>query len=207
MKIFPLFLEDIDRSEVLNFTNTLSIQNREIKNKHIREVLDKTGGLSAIYDISKTEISHYISSFQSSENSLSSDTLPAIFLHLQNKISEKLSIEPHHSFLQIVKIDSGGRIPPHYDTAYPGYITFKCNISVQSEDYQIWVDEKPFQISEGHLYCFEASLYKHWTESFTKPRVLLSYGFALPYHQLGRDQNDPRVRLSQRIFKYFQREK
>lgn len=204
MKIFSDFLNHVDKEEVLKFTDTLSQENKVITNEHIREVLDKTGGLSRIYDISGTEVSRYVSSFQSSQNSLSPDNLPRIFFDLLDKISEKLSIQPEHSFLQIVKMDSGGKIPPHYDTSYPGYITLKCNISVKSEDYQIWIDKIPYSISEGYLYSFEASLFKHWTEAFTRPRVLLSYGFVLPYHILGRDENDPRIRLTQRIFKYFQ---
>jgi len=32
----------------------------------------------------------------------------------------------------------------------------------------------------------------------------LSFGFVLKYEDLGRDINDPRVRLSKRIEKYFQ---
>lgn len=203
MKIFSRFLDNVDRLEVLKFTDSLKFDNKEIDNEHIREVLDKTGGISSIYDISKTEVSRYISDFQSSQNIQSSLDLPQIFFYLQDKISKKLEIEPNHSFLQIVKMDSGGRIPPHYDTSYPGYITLKCNISVKSEDYNIWVDDIEHPISEGDLYCFEASLFKHWTEPFTEPRVLLSYGFALPYKDLGRDRDDPRVRLSERIYKYF----
>jgi hypothetical protein len=74
-----------------------------------------------------------------------------------------------------------------------------------SEDYQIFIGEDTLNISETDLYCFEASLYKHWTNEFKSRRVFLSFGFILPYENLGRDENDPRVRLSQRIYKYFQK--
>lgn len=59
---------------------------------------------------------------------------------------------------------------------------------------------------KGDVYGFEASLYKHWTNEFKSGRVLLSFGFMVPYNCLNRDRNDPRVRLSQRIEKYFQSE-
>jgi hypothetical protein len=55
-----------------------------------------------------------------------------------------------------------------------------------------------------HTGIFEASLYKHWTDEFSSRRVLLSFGFVLPYDALGRKSDEPRVRLSQRIEKYFQ---
>jgi hypothetical protein len=56
------------------------------------------------------------------------------------------------------------------------------------------------------MYCFEASLFKHWTPNkFDSRRILLSFGFLIPYKDLGRSEEDPRVRLSQRIEKYFQK--
>jgi len=35
--------------------------------------------------------------------------------------------------------------------------------------------------------------------------VFLSFGFIVPYSVVGRTENDPRVRLSKRISKYFQK--
>ena len=61
------------------------------------------------------------------------------------------------------------------------------------------------KIYETDLYGFEASLYKHWTNEFNCRRVFLSFGFILPYEILNRDKNDPRIRLSKRIEKYFQK--
>jgi hypothetical protein len=73
-----------------------------------------------------------------------------------------------------------------------------------SEDYDFFLDKEILKIQETDLYCFEASLYKHWTNEFNSRRVFLSFGFILKYEDLGRDINDPRVRLSKRIEKYFQ---
>jgi hypothetical protein len=99
----------------------------------------------------------------------------------------------------------GGKIQPHYDASIDGYINYKCNISVLSEDYKIFIDGSSPVIKQKDLYCFEASLYKHWTEEFNSRRVFLSFGFIVPYSVVGRTETDPRVRLSQRISKYFQK--
>jgi hypothetical protein len=90
------------------------------------------------------------------------------------------------------------------DSSIDGWITYKCNISVQSEDYTLFVDGEKLDIRKGDLYCFEASLYKHWTQPFTTNRIILSFGFILSYRDLGREESCPRVRLSKRIIKYFQ---
>jgi hypothetical protein len=73
-----------------------------------------------------------------------------------------------------------------------------------SEDYDLFLDKGYIKIQETDLYGFEASLYKHWTNEFNSRRVFLSFGFILPYEILNRTENDPRVRLSKRIEKYFQ---
>jgi hypothetical protein len=101
-------------------------------------------------------------------------------------------------------MNKGGKINPHYDASINGYVNYKCNISVLSEDYDFFLDKEILKIQETDLYCFEASLYKHWTNEFNSRRVFLSFGFILKYEDLGRDINDPRVRLSKRIEKYFQ---
>jgi hypothetical protein len=67
------------------------------------------------------------------------------------------------------------------------------------------VGKESVKIQESDLYGFEASLYKHWTNEFNSRRVFLSFGFVLKYEYVGRTINDPRVRLSKRIEKYFQK--
>ncbi len=107
-----------------------------------------------------------------------------------------------HSLRIIFK---GGKINPHYDASIDGYINYKCNISVLSENYNFFIDKESINIDETDLYGFEASLYKHWTNEFNSRRVFLSFGFILPYEILKRTENDPRVRLSKRIEKHFQK--
>ena len=120
------------------------------------------------------------------------------------KIANQLGLPLDNIFLQAVDMSSGGEIGVHYDSSLSGFINYKCNISVLCDDYQFHIDKHCLEISEGDMYCFEASLYRHWTEKFSSRRVFLSFGFVVPYNVLGRDENDPRVRLSKRIEKYFQ---
>lgn len=94
-------------------------------------------------------------------------------------------------------------INPHYDASLSGFINYKCNISVLAERYDFFIDNDVVSIDEGDLYCFEASLYKHWSNKFNFKRILLSFGFVLTYEELDRTENDPRVRLSKRIERYF----
>jgi hypothetical protein len=121
-----------------------------------------------------------------------------------DRISNELNLPKENIFLQAVDMNKGGKINPHYDASINGYVNYKCNISVLSEDYDFFLDKEILKIQETDLYCFEASLYKHWTNEFNSRRVFLSFGFILKYEDLGRDINDPRVRLSKRIEKYFQ---
>ena len=67
------------------------------------------------------------------------------------------------------------------------------------------IDKDSINIQQSDLYGFEASIYKHWTNEFNSRRVFLSFGFIVPYNITGRNEDDPRIRLSKRIEKYFQK--
>jgi hypothetical protein len=156
-----------------------------------------------MFDISNTELTSYITKFQSVSD-VSNDSLPDFIHVIIDRISNELNLPKENIFLQAVDMNKGGKINPHYDASINGYVNYKCNISVLSEDYDFFLDKEILKIQETDLYCFEASLYKHWTNEFNSRRVFLSFGFILKYEDLGRDINDPRVRLSKRIEKYFQ---
>lgn len=202
MKKLPGFISDSERFEILSFVNSLNIK-LDITNEHISKVASELKGSSYMFDITKTKLSNELSTFQSSDNLINID-LPPIFYSILNRISNQLQISKSDVFLQILNQQSSGIIHPHYDSAIEGFITYKCNVAVQSENYQLNVGDDVLDIKESDLYCFEASLFKHWTKPFTQKRVILSYGFILPYKDLCRDENDVRVRLSKRIIKYFQ---
>ena len=172
-------------------------------NYHLSELSKSLNGKSCIFDISQTELTKYIAKFQSISD-VSSDKLPDFIYNIIDRISKKFNFPKEHIFLQAVDMNKGGKINPHYDASIDGYINYKCNISVLSEDYNIYIDDEVELINETDLYCFEASLYKHWTNEFNSRRVFLSFGFILSYEILKRDENEPRIRLSRRISKYFQ---
>lgn len=172
-------------------------------NHHLSEITKDLNGKSTIIDISDNNLTNYITNFQSVSQVLKIE-VPDFIKSIISKLSNTLGIPTDNIFLQVVDMNSGGKITPHYDASIDGYINYKCNISVLSEDYQIFIGKDTLNISETDLYCFEASLYKHWTNEFKSRRVFLSFGFILPYEILGRNENDPRVRLSKRIYKYFQ---
>jgi hypothetical protein len=135
---------------------------------------------------------------------VSNDPLPDFIHVIIDRISNELNLPKENIFLQAVDMNKGGKINPHYDASLDGYVNYKCNISVLSEDYDFYVGDEVVNIEETDLYCFEASLYKHWTNEFNSRRIFLSFGFVLTYEEVNRKITDPRVRLSKRIEKYFQ---
>ncbi len=197
-------MNDHDGDEILSWVD--KIKHEETGNNyHVNEVAKMLNGKSFMFDLSKSELTKFISSEQSGENVIN-ESVPTIITRLVDKISQKIQIPDDNVFLQVLDMQSGGTIKPHYDVAVPGFINFKCNLSVLSEDYSVCIENNIFKISEKDLYCFEASLYKHWTMlPFNSRRVLLSFGFILPLSSLQRSEDDPRVRLSNRIQKYFQK--
>lgn len=202
--LFHNFLQEDEKFAVIDYVNTINHKSKA-DNVHLSHLIDKIRGNSHMYDISKTEITKEITSFQSGGNDVMKEELPQVFHSLIDRISETINLPLSNSFLQIVDMDKGGIIGGHYDAASDGYINYKCNISVLAEDYDFTIDSETLNIKEGDLYCFEASLYKHWTNKpFTSRRILLSFGFMLPYETLARTINDPRVRLSRRIKRIFQ---
>ena len=203
---FKLKKNFISNDEVLQLVSWVDSLNPEDgdPNYHLSEISKALKGKSCIIDISKTEHTNYITNFQS-VSKVSNQDVPQIIMNVFERISKENNIPLNNIFLQAVDMNKGGRIQPHYDASIEGYINYKCNISVLSEDYKIFIDKSSPTIEQKDLYCFEASLYKHWTEEFNSRRVFLSFGFIVPYHVLGRTHDDPRVRLSQRIAKYFQK--
>lgn len=206
IKVVSNFVSDEERRLIKDFVASLETPVGDIENEHIKIFRDELKGHSWIFDLSKSEISSYLANFQSSDKVIECVQLPEIFLKIKQRIAETCQISQDNVFLQIIKQDSGGRIKPHYDTGYPGYINYKCNISIQSQDrYLLFIEKDKIEINQSDLYCFEASLYKHWTEAFEEERILLSYAFGLKYSELNRKEDDPRCRMSRRMVKYFQK--
>lgn len=203
-KHFDNFLSDDERKLIIKYVNTINHKS-QAENIHLSHLIERINGNSHMYDISKTSMTKEVTEYQSGGNDVMKEELPEVFDFLIEKICSKVEIPKENVFLQIVDMNEGGTIGGHYDAAFDGYINYKCNISVLSEQYTFVIDGEELEINENDLYCFEASLYKHWTSKpFTSRRILLSFGFMLPYEVLGRSENDPRVRMSKRIKKMFQ---
>jgi hypothetical protein len=202
-KIIKNFISDDEVNLIVGWVDSLNPEDGD-PNHHLSEISKTLKGKSCIIDISNTELTNYITNFQSVSKVLQQE-VPQIIKTIFKRISEKNNLPLDNIFIQAVDMNKGGKIQPHYDASLDGYINYKCNISVLSEDYKIFIGDSSPVIEQKDLYCFEASLYKHWTEEFNSRRVFLSFGFIVPYSVVGRTENDPRVRLSQRISKYFQK--
>lgn len=196
------FITKDEANQILNWVDSINHVGND-SNHHLTELSKVLNGKSYIFDISNTPYTNYITKFQSISD-VSYNPLPSFINELIYKVSEEFNFSKENIFLQVVDMNEGGKINPHYDTSIDGYINYKCNISILSEDYYFFVDNEKITIQETDLYGFEASLYKHWTNEFKSRRVFLSIGFLIKYKDLNRDINDPRIRLSKRIQKYFQ---
>ena len=201
-KIIRKFITKEESSQLVDWISLINHTGQD-SNHHLTELSKKLNGKSYIFDISKTELTSYVSKFQSISD-VSYDTVPTIIYSIIDRLANEFGFSKDHVFLQAVDMNNGGKINPHYDAAVDGYVNYKCNISVLSKDYDFFIDSDTLRIEETDLYCFPASLYKHWTNEFNSRRVFLSFGFIVPYSSIKISEADPRVRLSKRIKKYFQ---
>jgi hypothetical protein len=201
-KIKKKFISKDEVNQIVNWIDSVN-HNGNDSNHHLTELSKTLNGKSYIFDISNTPLTNYITKFQSISD-VSKEGLPSFIFNIIDRISEEFNFPKDNIFLQAVDMSKGGKINPHYDASVDGYVNYKCNVSVLSEDYELFLDKESVKIQETDLYGFEASLYKHWTNEFNSRRIFLSFGFVLPYEILNRTENDPRVRLSKRIGKYFQ---
>ena len=202
-KIKKKFISKDEVNQIVNWIDSVNHSGND-SNHHLTELSKTLNGKSYIFDISNTSLTNYITKFQSISD-VSKEGLPSFIFNIIDRISEEFNFPKDNIFLQAVDMNKGGKINPHYDASLDGYINYKCNISVLSEDYNFFIGDDSLNVESTDLYGFEASLFKHWTNEFNSRRVFLSFGFVLKYEDLGRDINDPRVRLSKRIEKYFQK--
>ena len=201
-KIKKKFISKDEVNQIVNWIDSVNHSGND-SNHHLTELSKTLNGKSYIFDISNTSLTNYITKFQSISD-VSKEGLPSFIFNIIDRISEEFNFPKDNIFLQAVDMNKGGKINPHYDASVDGYINYKCNVSVLSEDYELFLDKGSIKIQETDLYGFEASLYKHWTNEFNSRRIFLSFGFVLPYEILNRTENDPRIRLSKRIGRYFQ---
>lgn len=202
-KIRKNFITKDESNQIVKWIDSVN-HTGDDSNYHLSELSKTLKGKSCIFDISNTPLTNYITKFQSISD-VSLEPLPYVINNIIDRIVKEFNLPKDNIFLQAVDMNKGGKINPHYDAGLDGYVNYKCNISVLSEDYDFYVGDEIAKIEETDLYCFEASLYKHWTNEFNSRRIFLSFGFVLKYEDVNREINDPRIRLSQRIGKYFQK--
>jgi hypothetical protein len=202
-KIKKNFITKDEANQIVQWIDSVN-HTGDDSNYHLSELSKTLKGKSCIFDISNTPLTNYIAKFQSISD-VSNDPLPDFIHVIIDRISNELNLPKENIFLQAVDMNKGGKINPHYDASLDGYVNYKCNISVLSEDYDFYVGDEVVNIEETDMYCFEASLYKHWTNEFNSRRIFLSFGFVLTYEEVNREITDPRVRLSKRIERYFQK--
>lgn len=201
-KVIKKFITKDVVNQIVTWIDSVN-HNGNDSNHHLTELSKTLNGKSYVFDISNTSLTNYITKFQSISD-VSKEPLPDFIYKIIDRISEEFNFPKDNIFLQAVDMAKGGKINPHYDASIDGYINYKCNISVLSENYDFFVGDESINIERTDLYAFEASLYRHWTNEFNSRRVLLSFGFVLPYEVLNRTENEPRIRLSKRIGRYFQ---
>jgi hypothetical protein len=202
-KIKKNFITKDEANQIVQWIDSVN-HTGDDSNYHLSELSKTLKGKSCIFDISNTTLTNYITKFQSISD-VSNDPLPDFIHVIIDRISNELNLPKENIFLQAVDMNKGGKINPHYDASLDGYVNYKCNISILSEDYDFYVGDEVVNIQETDMYCFEASLYKHWTNEFNSRRIFLSFGFVLTYEEVNRKITDPRVRLSKRIERYFQK--
>ena len=202
-KIKKKFITKDESNQIVEWIDSVNHIGND-SNHHLTELSKSLNGKSYIFDISNTPLTNYITKFQSISD-VSKEPLPELINNIIDRISKELNLKKDNVYLQAVDMNKGGKINPHYDVSIDGYINYKCNVSILSEDYDFFIDKESIKVEETDLYCFEASLYKHWTNEFNSRRIFLSFGFVMKYGDLGREINDPRIRLSKRIEKYFQK--
>lgn len=204
LKKIKYFISKAEKKKILRLGDVFAESSLEIKNEHIKAVKDSLNGFSVLCDLTKTDVSKEISSFQGDSSVI--EKVDDIFLDLSDKISKAIGISNKHVFFQYINSKPGGAVHAHYDASVDGYITYKCNIVIKCQERdKLYVDKNIVFLDELDLCCFEANLYKHWMDKSEEERVLLSYGFMIPYEEMGWKENDPRIRMQKRMSKYFQK--
>jgi hypothetical protein len=202
-KLIKDFISTTEQTEVLNYGELQQdVVYENIENIHVKAVNEQIKGSSITCDMTGTEISKAAAKYQGDTTCV--PFVPELFYNIKDRISNEIGINKEHVFFQFLQLKSGGAVPMHYDVSAPGYITYKCNIPVIGpETDEVYIDKSIFSFPMLSLYCFEANLYKHWANACAQKRIILSYGFIVPYADLGWKESDGRVRLSNKLWKIF----
>jgi hypothetical protein len=153
-KIKKNFISQDEANQIVNWLDSVNHTGSD-SNHHLTELSKSLNGVSYIFDISNTSLTNYITKFQSISD-VSKEGLPSFIFNIIDRISEEFNFPKDNVFLQAVDMNKGGKINPHYDASIDGYVNYKCNISVLSEDYDLFLDKESIKIQQTDLYGFEA---------------------------------------------------
>lgn len=193
MKIVKDFITNSHRESILDWILNTTFASQGHNRKNSESISNELNGFTALYDFSKTELSKYIAEFH---GEYIDEEPPQLLIDLKNQIA----FSDEHAYVQVIVLNKNGKIIPHYDASVNGYINYKCNIVIDGPVNDIiYVNKVPNVVNKGDLYCFEASLYKHWLEPVDSRRVVLSFGYLVTCDSLGWDKDAPRMKLSNRI--------
>lgn len=193
------FITQDEKQEMSECIRSYRVHDVDMGNKQVRYITEQTKGFTAIYDFSNTDLTRQIARVQSDNRELGE--VPPIFHEVKDRIAKALNINTDHSFVQGILLGKGGRVSKHYDAGIPGYITYKCNVVITGpKDDMLYVDKEKWAINELDLYAFEANFYKHWLDASDEERVVASYGYIIPYADLGWESDSPRVKLSDKVW-------
>lgn len=202
MKVINHFISEAERTEINTWVESYNPHAVPLENNPAKSISDQLNGYTLLYDISESDISKHISKFQGDRST--DNILPPVVSGLVDRITAVASINRDHVFMQLIVLNQGGIISPHYDASINGYINYKCNVCIAGPAVdRIYIDKSHVDVSPRDLYCFEASLLKHWADAVETQRIVLSFGFMVPYEVLGWSANSPRVKLSKSIMKIF----
>jgi hypothetical protein len=118
-KIIKNFISDDEVKQIIDWVDSLNPENGD-PNYHLSEISKSIRGKSCIIDVSNTDITNYITNFQSISK-VSKQEIPQIIKILFERISKENNLPLDNIFIQAVDMNKGGQIKPHYDAAFDGW--------------------------------------------------------------------------------------
>jgi hypothetical protein len=114
---FKNFIDDEETTQIVDWVSGLDFSIGK-PNYHLDKLSKSLNGGSVMFDISKTDLTNYITEFQSISSVIKSE-IPQFIYTLRSKISAQLEIPVDHSFLQVVDMSIGGKVT-FDDISYAG---------------------------------------------------------------------------------------
>ena len=122
-KIIKNFITKDEANQIINWLDSVNHTDRD-SNHHLTEISKISNSKSYMFDISNTELTNYITKFQSVSN-VSGNDLPEFIYNINNRISENFKISKENMFLQAVDMNNGGRIKSNVSVILGGLDTNK----------------------------------------------------------------------------------